>query len=570
MPVPSTGSSTNADVSYLSPSSHQTPSTSDSDVSGPQKDPLGRRPLLWQLKDLRMLVGTDLAVFGGPQHPCISLRLAEAGQPISVLTGIDYWLDNLMNDVPEVAMCYHTDGLVQNYEILSTDDLPEISGFDPEIVTNAARNLLYFLRNRAAEEGHTYWLFKAPDSDYVKLYDLTRLCESLGQANPFSAPVGLLCLRVAQKRWNWLLRSGGIAGPSPTRKEVANLLKLLHHAKVLLDSTEQPLYLADAYNLYSEVVLRGRLSLQQQRRQRRRRHSDAAEQYSKGRDCVSECWSEHRGEHRRYVRRTKSQSHSPKSSPHIDEPSSSALVRSVSPSAADLSSCRPAIISLQDLRQKTSTHAVLDQFSSDVAEASTDSESSASSSTDEEYAPPNDDELATRLAVKNAFNGFKYLSAHSSASSPVAKPLSSYYMDRDRIPISNPLVAIPLSYDNKTETADNSSAEINTTEAGVVAVKCENLSRDLLLRKSILRNAASAHFTLAEQLCQRAVSTTKKHPQACSKRRKLLRQALSNSKVALRLWISSNAELQDETDASVDKNMQQCSADFGVQVSIFL
>jgi hypothetical protein len=28
-------------------------------------------------------------------------------QPINILTGLDYWLDNLMCQVPEVLMCYH-------------------------------------------------------------------------------------------------------------------------------------------------------------------------------------------------------------------------------------------------------------------------------------------------------------------------------------------------------------------------------------------------------------------------------------------------------------------------------
>jgi len=34
-------------------------------------------------------------------------------KPINVLTGIDYWLDNLMCNVPELAMCYHDNGIVQ-------------------------------------------------------------------------------------------------------------------------------------------------------------------------------------------------------------------------------------------------------------------------------------------------------------------------------------------------------------------------------------------------------------------------------------------------------------------------
>lgn len=34
-------------------------------------------------------------------------------EPVNVLTGMDYWLDNLMCNVPELAMCYHLNGIVQ-------------------------------------------------------------------------------------------------------------------------------------------------------------------------------------------------------------------------------------------------------------------------------------------------------------------------------------------------------------------------------------------------------------------------------------------------------------------------
>ena len=34
-------------------------------------------------------------------------------KPINVLTGMDYWLDNLMCNVPEMAMCFHLNGIVQ-------------------------------------------------------------------------------------------------------------------------------------------------------------------------------------------------------------------------------------------------------------------------------------------------------------------------------------------------------------------------------------------------------------------------------------------------------------------------
>lgn len=31
--------------------------------------------IMWTFEDLRMLIGTDLPIFGGGNHPCISLRL---------------------------------------------------------------------------------------------------------------------------------------------------------------------------------------------------------------------------------------------------------------------------------------------------------------------------------------------------------------------------------------------------------------------------------------------------------------------------------------------------------------
>lgn len=33
------------------------------------------RNVMWTFEDLRMLIGTDLPIFGGGTHPCLSLRL---------------------------------------------------------------------------------------------------------------------------------------------------------------------------------------------------------------------------------------------------------------------------------------------------------------------------------------------------------------------------------------------------------------------------------------------------------------------------------------------------------------
>lgn len=135
------------------------------------------RNLFWKFEDIKMLLGSDMPIFGDQSHPAVSLKLHDMSAPINVLTGLDYWLDNLMCSVPEVIMCYHLDGIVQKYESIKTEDIPNISSspFSPIVVRNIAQNILTFLKSKATKSGHTYWLFKGKNDDVVKLYDLTSL-----------------------------------------------------------------------------------------------------------------------------------------------------------------------------------------------------------------------------------------------------------------------------------------------------------------------------------------------------------------------------------------------------------
>lgn len=45
------------------------------------------RSIIWNFESLRMLIGTDLPIFGGDEYPCVSLKLADMAKPINVLTG---------------------------------------------------------------------------------------------------------------------------------------------------------------------------------------------------------------------------------------------------------------------------------------------------------------------------------------------------------------------------------------------------------------------------------------------------------------------------------------------------
>nr|XP_018900109.1 PREDICTED: erythroid differentiation-related factor 1 [Bemisia tabaci]XP_018900110.1 PREDICTED: erythroid differentiation-related factor 1 [Bemisia tabaci]XP_018900111.1 PREDICTED: erythroid differentiation-related factor 1 [Bemisia tabaci] len=209
------------------------------------------RNVIWTFENIQMLLGTDMPIFGGGTHPCISLRLRDSAKPISVLTGIDYWLDNLMCNVPEVVMCYHLDGIVQKYEIVKTEDLPNMDNcqFSPELIRDVAQNILSFLKSNATKAGHTYWLFKGKGEEVVKLYDLSSLCsedlEEKGQ-NPFTIPVAMLLYRVARNMKH--------STRKPTCK-ASTIRMLLENSITLLPKEKYPQIITSAHYMLSDLFV---------------------------------------------------------------------------------------------------------------------------------------------------------------------------------------------------------------------------------------------------------------------------------------------------------------------------
>ncbi|RCN53615.1 hypothetical protein ANCCAN_00109, partial [Ancylostoma caninum] len=114
---------------------------------------------LWEFHDFRMLVDVDLPIFGGGKFPSVSIHLSEETKPISVLTGMDIMLDQLMCNLSETILVYHEQGLVKDYEVLVKEDIPHIVGseFDPSNLKNITENIMSFFSKNMTEQGHTYW-----------------------------------------------------------------------------------------------------------------------------------------------------------------------------------------------------------------------------------------------------------------------------------------------------------------------------------------------------------------------------------------------------------------------------
>ncbi|XP_075997852.1 erythroid differentiation-related factor 1 isoform X2 [Genypterus blacodes] len=207
------------------------------------------RNIMWTFEDIHMLVGSNMPIFGGGRYPAVSLRLRDNNKPINILTGIDYWLDNLMCNVPELVMCFHVNGIVQKYEMIKTEDIPHLenSTFSTRVVKDIAQNILSFLKSNCTKEGHTYWLFKASGSDIVKLYDLTTLCEEAEEQkcqNPFTLPVAVLLYKVAS---NMMVKA------TQNRKHYGTIRTLLLNCVKLLDQEKHPQIIASAHYMLSEL-----------------------------------------------------------------------------------------------------------------------------------------------------------------------------------------------------------------------------------------------------------------------------------------------------------------------------
>ncbi|OIW21446.1 hypothetical protein TanjilG_03578 [Lupinus angustifolius] len=126
------------------------------------------RVLFWQFHNFRMLLGSDLLLFSNEKYVAVSLHLWDVTRQVTPLTWLDAWLDNIMASVPELAICYHRNGVVQEYELLKTDDIFLLKGisedgtpaFHPYVVQQNGLSVLRFLRDNCKQDPGSYWAAK--------------------------------------------------------------------------------------------------------------------------------------------------------------------------------------------------------------------------------------------------------------------------------------------------------------------------------------------------------------------------------------------------------------------------
>jgi hypothetical protein len=144
------------------------------------------RLLFWKFHNFRMLLGSDLLIFSNEKYVAVSLHLWDVSRQVTPLTWLEAWLDNVMASVPELAICYHRDGVVQGYELLKTNEIFLSKGvsengtpaFNPHIVQHNGHSVLRFLQENCKQDPGAYWLYKSAGEDVIQLFDLSVIPKS--------------------------------------------------------------------------------------------------------------------------------------------------------------------------------------------------------------------------------------------------------------------------------------------------------------------------------------------------------------------------------------------------------
>ncbi|ETO85694.1 hypothetical protein F444_00666 [Phytophthora nicotianae P1976] len=161
-----------------------------------------QRILKWKFNDLKMILGSQVLLFSNQEHPAVSLKLHDVDQELSLCTVLDYYLDNVIANIPELAICMHSKGLVRGYKLVETRQIPYMSGtgrplFDVQDVSMNASMLLKFLQENCSRPNGTYWLHRKEGESSLRLYDVDVL--SQGGQLKWKYMMAMLCYRFAAR-----------------------------------------------------------------------------------------------------------------------------------------------------------------------------------------------------------------------------------------------------------------------------------------------------------------------------------------------------------------------------------
>ncbi|KAM5562027.1 hypothetical protein ABKV19_017308 [Rosa sericea] len=227
------------------------------------------RVLFWQFHNFRMLLGSDLLLFSNEKYVAVSLHLWDVSREVKPITWLEAWLDNVMASVPEMAICYHKNGVVHSYELLKTDDIFLLKGisddgtpaFHPYVVQQNGLAVLRFLQENCKQDPGAYWLYKSAGENDIQLFDLSVIPKNHSSDDcddSSSSLSSLLHRRRSDSLYSLgtlLYRSAHRLSLSMAPNNVAKCARFFRKCLELLDEPNHLVVRASAHEQFARLIL---------------------------------------------------------------------------------------------------------------------------------------------------------------------------------------------------------------------------------------------------------------------------------------------------------------------------
>lgn len=85
-----------------------------------------RQVVRWDFHEMRMALSSDLTIYQTPDHPAFTIKALDTTSELELSTCLDFYLDNVISNVPELAVALHAKGFVRGVKFMKTDSIPHI------------------------------------------------------------------------------------------------------------------------------------------------------------------------------------------------------------------------------------------------------------------------------------------------------------------------------------------------------------------------------------------------------------------------------------------------------------